>query len=494
MDAFVQLALIEKVKRVFSDDPRVMLSFPLLAPLSFTEAELAAVLAPNTPADFAVAADFARAVNFLPRDMVASATERMLWDVFGDVLARAEVAAAESQGGDATAASSLLYDLAPDGTRTESEALKRYRQYRDAWFVARENYATHKLTGELSEDPEVRQRWLEVEEPELRAAQDAAMTDWDTLGNRVQIELAIQAEREAGLRNPQLRWAEWSHGFNPDTDMLTETNGGHYAPTGLSPRNFVSEGDWLSFELSAGEMATLVAEAPEQFKAVLGDDTQSRFERVSFEYRSVAINRPWFRPDVLTSQIWRTTDPELILSDGADPPSGVCPAYTTAIVFMRNLKVVERGSSTEHPFTDPRFTLNPDTFTKRRDLDPTRFIRRAAVAEPTPSMALDARRAFVRVQDNSFAVSPQILEAARASRFSVGRLRRPWTLEVARRGIQLDPEVVGGIQLDPEVVGTSPPPPPPPPPPIRPDELSVLAFICKRLPKAPDPAPTLHWV
>ena len=34
MDAYVQLALIEKAKRVFSDDARVMLSFPLLAPLT----------------------------------------------------------------------------------------------------------------------------------------------------------------------------------------------------------------------------------------------------------------------------------------------------------------------------------------------------------------------------------------------------------------------------------------------------------------------------
>jgi hypothetical protein len=477
MDAFVQLALIEKAKRVFSDDAKVMLSFPLLAPLSFTEAELAGLSAPQTPADFTVAADFARAVNFLPRDMVASSTERMLWNVFADVLARAEVAAAESQAGDTPAASSLLYDLAQDGTRTESEAFKRYRQYRDAWFVARENYASHKLTGELSEDAEVRRRWLEVEEPELRAAQDTAMTDWDTLGNRVEIEVAIQAEREAALRSPRLRWAEWSHGFNPDTDMVTETNGGQYAPTGLSPRDFMTEGEWLFFELSSGEMAALVTEASEQFKTVLGGNTGSRFERVSFEYRSVAINRPWFRPDVLTSQTWRTSDPELMLSDGADPPAGVCPAYATAVVFMRNLKVVERGGDTEHPFTDLRFTLNPNVFTTRRDLrvDPVRVIRPAAVAvEATPTTAANAlnTRAFLRVRNNSFAVSAQ----------NVAAIRRPMALEAAR-----------GIRLDPEAIGMSPPPPPPPPAPARADEISILAFICKRLPKAPDPAPTLHW-
>src|SRR5262245_11077210 len=97
MDVFVQLALIEKTKRVFAADASVMLSFPLLAPIHFSEAGLAALLSPQTTQDFAVAADFARAVNFLPRDMVASATERTLWDVFGDVLDRAEVAEDTSQ-------------------------------------------------------------------------------------------------------------------------------------------------------------------------------------------------------------------------------------------------------------------------------------------------------------------------------------------------------------------------------------------------------------
>lgn len=481
MDALVQLALIEKVKRVFSDDASVMLSFPLLAPLSFTEAEFTALSAPQTPADFAVAADFARAVNFLPMDMVASSTERMLWDVFEDVLKRAEVAAAESQAGDSTAASSLLYDLAPDGTRPESEAFKRYRQYRDAWFVARENYGSHKLTGELSEDPEVRRRWVEIEEPELRAAQDAAMTDWDTLGDRVEIEVAIEADREAALRSPRLRWDEWRNGFNPDTDLVHETNGGQYAPTGLSPRDFATEGDWLLFELSSGEMAALVAEAPEQFKTVLGGNMGSRFERVSFEYRSVAINRPWFHPAVLISQIWRTSDPELMLSDGADPPTGVCPAYATAIVFMRNLKVVERGGDAEHPFSDLRFTLNPNTFTKRRELQArVRFSRDANVAvEATPSVDASAlnKRAFLRLRNNSFSVSAQNPKTTRA----------------------IELQAAAGILIDPKVIGTSPPPPTPPPvpapapAPARADEISILAFICKRLPKAPDPAPTLNW-
>ncbi|MBP1845891.1 hypothetical protein J2046_004165 [Rhizobium petrolearium] len=514
MDAFLQLALIEKAKRVFSHDERVMLSFPLLEPLSFTEAELSALASPQTPADYTMAANFARSANFLPTDMVASATERMLWDVFADVLARADVGSADSQDDHAAAASELLSDLTPDGTRVESEALRRYRQYRDAWLVAGENYASHKLTGELSEDPAVKRRWLAFEEPTLRAAQDEAMTAWEMLGNRVEIELAIQALRTAALQNPRLTWAEWSDDFNPDTDMLTDTTGAQYAPTGLSPHDFASKDDWLSFELSAGEMAALVADAPEQFRTVLGDSTGSRYEYMQFDYRSVAINRPWFRPEVLTSQIWRTSDPELILSDGAVPPSGACPAYATAIVFIRNVKVVERntvstggGSSSggrpyggSGPHMDPgdtgftplvaaglRFTLDPQTFTKRRDLRAgsplaSSAIQGAELSRPAPSIELDARhtRAFQRLRRNSFAVSPQNINTTTASNFSMVRARRPrWGAEVG-----------AGHHFDREGSGTSPQPPVSP---IRPDQLSILAFICKRLPKAPDPALTLLW-
>jgi len=216
MDAFVQLALIEKAKRVFAADASVMLSFPLLAPMGFTPAELAALTLPSTPADYAAAGDFARIVNFLASDMVANATERKLWDVYRDVLDQAEVGDVAADGAAEPSAASLLYTVGPDGTRVESNALVSYRQYRDEWFVAREDYASHKLTGELSEDAAERQHWLDVEEPALRAALDAATAAWDTLGGRAAIEGALQADRDAALRDPKRRWAEWQNGFNPD--------------------------------------------------------------------------------------------------------------------------------------------------------------------------------------------------------------------------------------------------------------------------------------
>jgi hypothetical protein len=473
MDAFVQLALIEKAKRVFAIDQDVMLSFPLLTPLGFTPAELAALAAPATADDYAAAADFARAVNFLPRDMVANTSERMLWDVYQDVLDRADVAKgdAEEAEGDST---TILYTMQPDGSRTESDALLRYRLYRDRWFVAREDYAAQKLTGELSEDPAVRQSWAD-HEPGLRVAIDAAMTLWESLGRRVEIESAINAEMMAALKAPGARWAEWRAAFNPDIDLITDASGGgQYAPTGLTPRDF-AEDDWLSFELSAGEMKILVDEAPADLKKVLDDDGSGDIESVSFEYRSVGLVRPWFRPEAMASRIWRSDDPALMLSDGAVPPTGVCPAYVTACIFVRKITVVQRGAGSS--FRDLRFTIDPKRLNLRREakVDPRLFARfqisRDRVGHlmpppPPPARLEQAPRVFAALRRNS--------------------------IRVLQRTPSLHAEAVG-VRLPREVFGTPPPPPPPPAPAPESDELSILAFICRRLPKAPDPAPDLRW-
>lgn len=502
MDAFVQLALIEKSKRVFGADAGVMLSFPLLAPIGFTPAEMAALTAPVTSADYAAAADFARTVNFLPTDMVATMTERMLWDVYRDVLLRAEVgdvAASDGQAGQASAAAAadVLYQAGPDGIRVESEALKRYRQYRDAWIVAREDYAAHQLTGDMSQDPAERQRWTEVEEPVLRSAIDAASSAWDTLGGRVAVEQALQAQREAALRDPRRRWAEWTQAFNPDIDLMTEAGGSQYGPTGLSPRNFVEQ-DWLTFDLSASEMRTLVDEAPEALRGVLDGEGGAGIERVRFEYRSVALVRSWFRPEVLTSGIWRSSEAELQLSDGNDPPTGACPAYATACVFIRNVQVTQQqvpgtgGGGRALP--DVHFTLDAARLTKRRNLliDPgiaARISRRAVQPEVLAPPPAAAPLAFQILQRHSFLQVPVQKHFAALAVQPEMRLERIALAEPTTH-VRLDLLHSADPVLAPADPALTPAPPAVPPP--R-DEISILAFICKRLPRMPDPALDLVW-
>ncbi len=492
MEAFVQLALIEKTKRVFAIAPDVDLCFPLLSPLTFTAAELAALAAPATAADYATAADFARIVNFVPRGLVANASGPMLWDIYRDVLDRADVADAGRSLGSDIDQTSILFTTDSDGNRVESDALKRYRQYRDAWFAARQDYGQHKLSAEEGDDPAVRRHWVEVDGPALRDVLNAAEHDWETLGQRALIQQALQGLRATALDAPRARWTEWQDAFNPDVDMATDAGGNRYAPTGFSPLNFAEYDAWLSFDLSAAEMRSLVAAAPESLKVVLDDDAGAQLQSVAFEYRSVTLVRPWFDAQALTSGIWRSDDPELMLSDGADPPQGACPAYPVACVFVRKI-VVRETDGPPRPQRDLRFTLDANQLAARDHrtvkLDP-RILKRVRVRDT---------RATAPAPTQPVSVTARLFRTLGASTFTVATPSPAHAAALVARSAVAQPAWHSTLTAPPSrhVAVVPRPNPVGPPAPAAPapvsDELSILAFICKRLPKTPDPAPGLDW-
>lgn len=511
IDAFVQLAMMSKASRVFAADEGKFLAFPLLTPLTYPPAMFATLMTPSTAAEYAAAGEFSRTVNFLPRDIVASLeSDRFLWDVYIDVMTRADVAVGSGADTGSTDGSSVLYQTATDGTRTESPEYAAYRQYRDAWIVAREDYGARKLSGELTSDPAEKQHWTDTVEPTLRAVLTQAESDWSVLGHREKVEAALQAEAAAAARNPAKRWSDWSSAINPDVDIQSDP-GGAYAPTGIAPWNFATEGEWLPFELSSGEMTTLVAEAPPELKVVLDQNGgASNVERISFEYRSVSVVRPWFRADALTSRIWRSADPDLMLSNGEDSPAGACPAYVTAIVFMRNLKVTPRAATPAAPvLSDMRFTIRPELLTRRH----LQAVRPAGHHAPPATQSPGAVRAqaFRRISLQSFAVAPTLASrhaprtaaAGVAPALEGARFDHRLMLRVANPAVAVRADTPIGRRRFRDVarLGTAPPvaaepavatPAPAPDPPASAD-ISVLAFICKRLPKTPNALPDLTW-
>src|SRR5699024_9720745 len=100
-------------------------------------------------------------------------------------------------------------------------------------------------------------------------------------------------------------------------------------------------------KLERSEMIALDDAAAPELKSVLDDDGDSYIERISFQYRSVVLVRPWFRSEVLTSRIWRSNEADLLLSDGAEPPYGCCPAYVSACVFVRRIVEVKKPTPGE---------------------------------------------------------------------------------------------------------------------------------------------------
>lgn len=496
----MQLALVEKARRVFSTGADTFLSIPTFTTLTMSPAALAAVAAPTTTPDYAAASDFARLVNFIPRDLVATIDSgRTLWEIYGEVLEHAQVGSgitdpvAEQRFRDAA---KVLWADDPDGVQHESEAYRAYRQYRDAWIVANEDYHAKRMTAEASEDSAVRQQWHSLE-PVLRAHLASIEADWFALGQRARVEAALEVLNSVSAGNPVLRWENWRAGFNPDLDLVTGP-GGPFAPTGYSPVN-LDDAAWSRFELSAAEIAQLTAEAPEELQQALHDDP-APVSTVAFDYRSVALTRPWFAPAALTSRIWRLPEGEPPLSDGKIPPDGQCPAYVSAIVLMRRLEVhhpPSPGSGGPGTVThDPLIFKLPLRYLTKRPLpfpDPveagkwrqrTRELRQLELSERTVIPSAGMVNAFKSLAIHTFRTteSTPLLRSELLRHSNVSR-----TGALAHHFHLADDPV--------SVVLPGDPPPAPPDPPAEPpnSDVTILAFICKRLPKTPDPLPTIQW-
>jgi hypothetical protein len=510
MDSTIQVALIEKSKRVFALDDDLFLSFPLQFPLTFKPQDLSAILAPQTSADYAQAASFAINTNFIARDTVASPDPGdMLWDIFDEVLSRAIVAigrndpAAEARY---TAAQEILYKTDPAGLRHESQTYTEYRRYRDVVFAAQEAYGMQKQTAEQSGDPDAKRRWAEVDEPELRLAIDEARLDWSNLGHREQVEAAIADVMAAAASNPSARWADWRAQFNRDTDLL-HAGPTTFAPTGFSPADVTSDTSWLHAAMDAQEIDRLVADAPSELHSAGSSD----ISRLEFDYRSVSVTRPWFNPSPLTSRIWRLPPGDEALSYGRGSSTGRLTAYVTALVLIRNVVATTKSRPEEGTAMPLRFTLNPQLLTTRKLTSNPQLLALQAVAAAAgpPPPAVNAA-AFARVRAATFTVADRSVPGSPTRRDAMvaERTADPPGMRInpaarffpggALRMRRFGRDGIGAVAGDAVAVADpapSPPPPPPQPVPETPadDSIAVLAFICKRLPMTPNPFPELVW-
>src|SRR5260221_6591400 len=142
MDAAVRLALMAKARKVFESDDTV-LSFPALNPLTKSKDWFQLALSHGmTDAELAAASEFARIVNAIPNGVLFDGTsEEFLWDVYADVLGRAQVASGSLSPEEQAArlnAGALLYTTAADGARQDSPQFMAYKQCRDAVITAQE--------------------------------------------------------------------------------------------------------------------------------------------------------------------------------------------------------------------------------------------------------------------------------------------------------------------------------------------------------------------
>jgi len=504
VDAFAQLALMTKAKLVFESE-NTFLSFPALSPLSYPPDRLkfgtAGELTPQALSDLS---EFARITNQIPRGVLAPVEEgEYLWDIYQDVLHTAQLsggAMSASEKARYDAAMAVLYTHSAEGLRQPSAMLTAYCQYRDAHIKAQEDYKNCQFTAESSADPVVQAQWRNVDEPRLREEVQRLEREWLTQGFRSQVEEAQQIEQAGNTRAPSRAWDEWQKSFIDDLDKDTDTNQIRFAETGFSPSDLFDTGSWLRFTLTNAEMTRLIRQAPPELQTIFGSDVANpSVDSVSFEYRSVALTRPWLRPALFKARFWRLGAAGGELSDGGNPPQGDCPSYITALVFARNVTIQRRqqtgapAEKLEKPGT--LFMLAPNIKLRQLSLAretamPPRMVPRVGSAAVQPAMAPQPRVAA------AMAVSPAgTMRATDAAATRAVSMQPRVALAGPQKVLLLKSQTFRALEQIPERRPIPTPRPAPAPAPAPPtDEVTILAFICKRLPRCPDPDPALTWV
>lgn len=465
IDASVVLGLAGKISTVFADPGQTYLSFPLNLH-GMASSRFEGINRVETPEDAAGLAEFSAIMSELPNGPLWQPSgEKRLWSVYGDVLSKTQLAKSTLTAAEKDRyqeVDELLNDRSPDGTRVPSAMALAYAQYADAYWAAVREYNNRKGQAEISDDQDIQDAW-EQDKPTLHATMQDAMDSWRADGHREEVDRARREFNDFASRSPANAWAEYRKHFDPnlpDIFFQTGPNGSLYLPAGYLPSDVVNL-TWNTITLNREDLKKYTEEAPQELRSRLETGSvDSNIDFVSFEYSSVSITRPWFMPEVFESRAWRFYENERtrVLSDGKTPPTGECTAYISDLLLARNITIGRAG-----PASNANLLFLPNS-------------------AKTVDIALHTRP-----------VLAETLEAEAAERriLGGGRLNRPASLATPR----------GRIHVQPTVEAKRLPARAEPPPRPRsaastttePDQLIFLAFICRLLPRSPNPDSYADW-
>ncbi len=490
MDTATQLALISKAKKVFAADD-TFLSYPV-TPLRFDKRQLN--FTDQHDADAARLSlrnleSFSTLVNLIPEDeaWMPSETE-FLWDIYNDILRQAEYATSlrsPEEEADYQKTLAFLRKITAEGLIEDSYAVKVYRQHKDAFLLAQQAFLAAKSTAEASSDPNEQQQWKTIDEPRLRGNLNTLETNWILAGHKNEVEAAQATVGQLGARSPLLTRNEWLNRFNRDLDSINSAGSTlNFFPSFFAPSNAIDEGSWNSFKISDSELTALIDEAPAELRARFAGSLQTSIKSLSFEFSSAVIIRPWFVSDVFRSRFWRYADPAKVISTGNSPSSGACPAYVTAVVFARKLNIEMKPSVAPTPL---KMHAN------------FQFSEVMKFSKPVPNPPSEVRPIirpqFLRVERKASTI-PMVPMAHVLPREDVIQPLKVTNLSNRVTFNRLDSSMIRirPMRTLPLLVPIGQPTEPVPPPPPPPDNsIYILALICRRVAKCPDPDPSLAW-
>lgn len=542
--ATASLALAVKLKMIFyevfeKDDK--YLAFPNLSSLGFSYSYLEFMKDPaktslNAQEQLNFMADFARQMNFIPEDksVFAPDASSFLWDEVKEILTDsifAESALTPDEERQLAEAIDYLTDDQIDayGNRipVNSPQVSKYYEYETIAEEAERIYLDEKLSVEFAEGADAQQlkaEWDAYREKQLKDAWDKAEADWINLGFKRQVKEYIALRNSLELRKyVNLYRQAYLNDLAISEIFDLDGHGIGFYTTFFSPSDaFDKQLPWTSITLTKSEIVSLLKEAPPELKTTFGvDQGEVDIEAISLEYNNVVIIRPWFKPEFFSSSYWKLPD-ATVISNGQVPREGILPSFITSIIVARNVRITRRKEMAQQPVILPilskvpiqklmlsatpvekvELVLPPDTIVAERrllfDNKPALVMRtHAAQAMSTPA----ARSSFVRssvasIDDaQSNVVSTGIVSSAAVVRNAEPQFKNQLFYKTAKyEGLTIkaqrgriiypkpgdDPrQQLQNSQLVTEAIDL--------------DGVSVLALVCKRLPKSPNPDTSLQW-
>lgn len=431
-------------------------SFPVY-PASPIASELVNLEAVQTSSDLAKAAEFARLVNFVPRQGQPAdvfSPSAPLWEVHRDVLSRMRFATqawTDAEKAQYQAARAVLYTTDASGLPTPTDKHQIYTELKNAYEDLRNSGGS-------------------------QAEIDEALANWSAMGFKDEVEHAFNviATLQTHSTSTEADFEESSL----DPRFLRVSGDLPFAPTYFAPLSALSRQTWLAARASFSELDDAVGEG-----AARGSWQAYRSNRsgeVSFDYAIVSCLRPWFTPALYKADDWKITPDGSLVSQG-NGVDGELAAYVDAVylVSVTNVTVDTTPPPPKPTHRPPIRILGTAAATS---IEAPR-LERLVVQPKALNLATSRVALSTRTDTSAGSTSNRLNTGALDARFTavhLGSVRKLNILDVNTRYTLAQAYLAG---QRPPVVST----------PAAETSVYVAGFGCSKIPFAPNPNANYVW-
>lgn len=498
--------------------------------------------------------EFSKLVNAIPKKNYGFQSDgSLMWNPYLEALDYAKVNVAQeyiltpTEENDFVAAKKTVYDDYEN--RVESSKRRDYRQYKSLYEDADRIFVQKSWEAENTDDQKVKDQWEKVDKHMLLKQKQSTMDDWKSKGFKEIIESALLTINKFEEKTPIKAFEAWKNKTLGIPAITSVSDGSPYYFTSFSPAN-IDESVWRKFTINRAEFDTALKKVPASLMDLLSsvaDQAEFELESISLDYAVLSIYRPWLSEELFQSRIWRFNPSytSSFLSDGIDISKGNLPAFITKIVLAKNIVINLKTNSTTNSSTIEKLKAKSLYFGSL-------VIRPVVQGIDTKKVTVLDNRVFQKTVPNSISLSRSsniaiskfvfkkpsdqlptrnpnykntLQDEVNRSRAKVikandiaGKIMLINKINTARivwnrNMIVLQPSTIAmtqpvtisnkigttanisGYQL-PKTATTSAvtgAQKETPPPPASEENLQVVAFICKMLPKSPNPDPGLRW-